>query len=53
MRPSDVFITTYPKNGTTWMQQIVHLIRNRGDTTHDPRTISKAVPWFEMVCDVI
>lgn len=27
-KKGDLFIATYPKNGTTWMQQIVHLIQN-------------------------
>ena len=33
LRPSDVFVATYPKCGTTWMQQIVKLIVNNGVET--------------------
>ena len=29
-KPSDVFIVSYPKSGTTWMQHIVSLIKNNG-----------------------
>jgi hypothetical protein len=28
--PTDVFITTYPKCGTTWVSFIVHSLRSRG-----------------------
>ena len=27
---SDIFIATYPKCGTTWMQYIVYLLKNKG-----------------------
>ncbi|MBF0397529.1 MAG: sulfotransferase domain-containing protein, partial [Desulfobacterales bacterium] len=30
VRNDDVFITTYPRSGTTWMQQIVYLITHQG-----------------------
>ena len=43
--PDDVWIATYPKSGTTWVQQIVRLIRNGGRP--DDVKISVAVPWPE------
>ena len=29
-KPSDIFVLSYPKSGTTWMQYIVSLIKNNG-----------------------
>jgi hypothetical protein len=43
--PDDVWIVSYPKCGTTWMQQIVRLIRNDGMC--EDRIIVEAVPWPE------
>ena len=43
LRPSDVFIATYPKCGTTWMQQIVKLIVNNGVETG--MDIDEFCPW--------
>ena len=42
---SDVLITTAPKAGTTWMQQILYQMRTGGDPNFD--TIDAVVPWLE------
>lgn len=46
LRPTDVFITPYAKSGTTWLQQIFHTLRTRGDM--DFVDISSVVPWLEI-----
>ena len=38
---SDIFIATYPKCGTTWMQYIVYLLKNKG--TVEPRFLDNAI----------
>eukprot|EP00756_Hemistasia_phaeocysticola_P006289 Hpha_TRINITY_DN13761_c0_g2::TRINITY_DN13761_c0_g2_i1::g.142837::m.142837 len=47
LRGDDVVIATYPKCGTTWMQQIVLLLLAEGDKA---RVVSPFVqsPWLEM-----
>lgn len=45
-RASDVLITTPPKAGTTWMQQILHQLRSGGDTEFT--SIDTVVPWLEI-----
>ena len=47
--PTDVFIVTPPKCGTTWMQQIVHGLRTRGSMDFDE--ITRVVPWINMAHD--
>lgn len=49
-RPDDVFVATYPKCGTTWLQQIVHGLRTRGDMDFDE--ITAVVPWLEPAHDM-
>jgi len=44
-RPSDVIIAPFGKCGTTWLQQIFHTLRTRGETEFDD--ISAVVPWIE------
>lgn len=44
-RASDVVITPFAKCGTTWLQQIFHTLRTRGDFDFDD--ISRVVPWIE------
>ena len=45
LRSSDVVITPFAKSGTTWLQQMVHTLRTRGDMDFDD--ISRVVPWIE------
>lgn len=44
-RPTDVVISPFGKCGTTWLQQIFHTLRTRGDMDFDD--ISRVVPWIE------
>ncbi|XP_063054320.1 sulfotransferase 2B1-like [Engraulis encrasicolus] len=48
VKDDDVFAITYPKSGTTWMQEILPLILNGGDLT-PVKTIPNwdRVPWLE------
>ncbi|CAL8260309.1 unnamed protein product [Boreogadus saida] len=47
VRDSDVFVVTYPKSGTIWMQQILRLIEAKGDLTSEELN-SDQVPWIEL-----
>ena len=49
-RAEDVIICTYPKCGTTWLQQIVHGLRSGGSMAFDE--ITQVVPWLELAHDM-
>jgi len=42
---SDVFVSTPPKAGTTWMTQILHQLKTGGDESFT--NIYDIVPWLE------
>jgi len=44
-KPSDIFISPFPKSGTTWLQQIVHGLRSQGSMEFSE--ISLVVPFIE------
>ena len=44
-KPSDVFVASYPKSGTTWVQHIVSLIKNNG--VDDGQDIDDKWLWYE------
>ncbi|MFN3232048.1 MAG: sulfotransferase domain-containing protein [Alphaproteobacteria bacterium] len=50
LRPTDVVITPFGKSGTTWLQQMAHCLRTRGDMDFDD--ISRVVPWIETSTDL-
>nr|DBA16094.1 TPA: hypothetical protein GDO54_003524 [Pyxicephalus adspersus] len=48
VRDDDVFNVTYPKSGTTWLQEILSLIYSNGDPTPVKTQYSwDRVPWIE------
>ena len=44
-RKDDVTVVTYPKSGTTWMQQILKLMQRNGV---DDTSVPTIFPWLEM-----
>lgn len=48
-KPRDIFIATYPKCGTTWMQQIVLLLLHQGkpDAVKPHPELQTQAPWLE------
>ena len=45
-KPSDVFVASYPKSGTTWLQHIVSLIKNNG--VDDGEDLDDKWLWIEL-----
>jgi hypothetical protein len=45
VRPTDVFISSYPRSGTTLTQWILYLLTH--DEQPDPEHLTQASPWFE------
>ena len=41
----DVFVVTYPRSGTTWTEQMVHLLVRNG--VQGEQRLTDAVPWLE------
>ncbi|MGF1486890.1 MAG: sulfotransferase domain-containing protein [Prochloraceae cyanobacterium] len=46
---TDIFIVTYPKCGTTWMQNIVWLLENHGQPFPENKSINREIPFLETV----
>ncbi len=44
-RPDDIFIVTYPRSGTTWMQMILYQLTTDGSM--EIPHIAEYCPWFE------
>jgi hypothetical protein len=45
VKDGDVFVVTYPRSGTTWTEQMVHLLVRNG--VQGEQRITDAVPWLE------
>ncbi len=48
-QPGDIFVSTYPKCGTTWTQYIVYLLLNGGEPLAAGRRIDEVFPHLEEV----
>ncbi|XP_036384064.1 amine sulfotransferase-like [Megalops cyprinoides] len=49
IRDDDIFVVTYPKSGTTWMQYILTLLCHNEDLKEEThKRMIDVVPWFEV-----
>ena len=47
-RPSDVWVASFPKSGTTWLQEMIYLIENDCDFTKaKAKTLEERSPFIE------
>jgi hypothetical protein len=44
-RPSDVFVASYPRSGTTWLQQILLVLSHDGE--REFQHVDDVAPWWE------
>ncbi len=51
--PGDVFVATYPKCGTTWMQYIVYLLLHAGEPLPRGERLDAVFPHLEEVGDAV
>ena len=52
LRSDDVFLTTHPKAGTTWLQQIAKLVRQYGEKAaldYEGKHNYEICPYFEQI----
>jgi hypothetical protein len=45
VQDDDVFVVTFPRSGTTWTEQMVHLLVHNGE--QGEQRLTDAVPWLE------
>ena len=45
LQNNDVFVVTFPRSGTTWTEQIVHLLMHNGE--QGEKLLTEAAPWLE------
>lgn len=48
-KPGDVFIVSFPKCGTTWMQHIVYAIFSDGIPPKDMEEFMQRTPFLEVI----
>ena len=53
LNPGDVAVCTFPKCGTTWMQQIVLLLLRGGEPLPGPPRLAKRSPWLERLASTL
>jgi len=46
-KPTDVFVCSFPKSGTTWLQYIVWQIIHKGNDFPETKTLRKVMPMLE------